>query len=62
MHSAGAKRRNVVVNAVVGCLDQEDSGHRMRVDAQSCMNVVESQHDCGWFVERSIWCRILPMV
>ena len=54
MHSAGAKRRNVVVNAVVGCLNQEDSGHGMRVDALSRMNVVESQHDCGWFVERLI--------
>ena len=54
MHSAGAKRRNVVVIAVVGCLDQEDKGHRMRVDALSRMNVVESQHDRGWFVERSI--------
>ena len=54
MDSAGAKRRNVVVIAVVGCLDQEDLGHRMRVDTLSRVNVVENQHDRGWFVERSI--------
>ena len=40
MHSAGAKRRDIVVIAVVGCLGQEDSGHRMRVDALSRMDVV----------------------